>query len=249
MFFIYFYLLLIGILKANTNNEMIFIQSGKYIPIFKSDNLKENAYVNVESFFLDKYPVTNYDFKKFILENKKWKKNNIKQIFADKNYLSHWKNVNFELIKNFPVVNVSWFSAEAYCSYKNKRLPTVNEWEYIASLQENNNKEISNYNLSWYLNNKTKKIKNINLMQKNSYGIFGINETIWEWVYDFNSIMMLNADSEGGGLEELLYCGATAINSIDPKDYAAFMRFAFRNNLEANYTMSYLGFRCAKNEK
>ena len=76
--------------------------------------------------------------------------------------------------------------------------------------------------------------------------IFGMHGIIWELVLDFNSVILLNSDSEGGGLEEVLYCGATATNAINPADYVAFMRFAFRNTLEANYTMPYLGFRCAK---
>ncbi len=71
---------------------------------------------------------------------------------------------------------------------------------------------------------------------------------LWEWVHDFNSVILINTDAEGGGLEELLYCGATSANAIDPADYIAFLRFAFRNTLDANYTMIKLGFRCAKDK-
>ncbi len=43
-----------------------------------------------------------------------------------------------------------------------------------------------------------------------------------------------------------LFCAAGAASAANIKDYPAFMRFAFRGSLKANYIVSNLGFRCAK---
>jgi len=233
---------------------MVLIPNGQYTPLFKYGDDTSNEFISVESFFIDKYPVTNKEFKKFVINNPLWSKENISNIFADNGYLSHWDEYKFDDIANYPVVNVSWFAANEFCSYANSRLPSIDEWEYVASASKNQpvGKNESSYLqdiLDWYINSQTRQLFNINLMENNYWGVYGMHGVIWEIVQDFNSVILLNTDAEGGGLEEVLYCGATATNAIDPSDYVAFMRFAFRNSLEANYTMSYLGFRCAKNVK
>ncbi len=65
---------------------------------------------------------------------------------------------------------------------------------------------------------------------------------LWEWTLDFNS---LPVDGGDGTRSASLFCGAGA-RATDPRDYTAFLRYAFRSSLKADYALKNLGFRCAK---
>lgn len=233
-------------------NDMVPVPSGDYVPLFKYGNFSEKIYV--KSFSISRYPITNFEFEKFILLKPKWNYFNIDLVCADKNYLNHWKSGDIKLLYDYPVVYVSWFAADAYCSYIGGRLPTIDEWEYVSSfgiygLDGRNEDGYFQTILDWYITSQVSGFVEVYKMQKNFLGLFGLHGYIWEWVSDFNSVILLNTDAEGGGLEEVLYCGATATTAVNPIDYVAFMRFAFRNTLEANYTSSSLGFRCVIDDK
>ena len=92
---------------------MVNIKGGFYLPLYSLDSQK----IVVKPFLMDIYPVTNMDYKKFVLQFPDWRKSKIKSIYADTNYLHHWtSDTNFNALLAFsPVVNVSWFAAKKYC--------------------------------------------------------------------------------------------------------------------------------------
>lgn len=65
---------------------------------------------------------------------------------------------------------------------------------------------------------------------------------LWEWTLDFNSLPVDGASDSGSASQ--LFCGAGA-RARDARDYAAFLRYAFRSSLKASYALRNLGFRCA----
>jgi formylglycine-generating enzyme required for sulfatase activity len=231
-------------------NKMVLIDKGRYNPLYG----KKGNQVIVESFLMDVYPVTNQEYLEFVKSNSKWKKSAVKEIFADGNYLNSWNgDTILGISKNSPVTNISWFAAKAYCECLNKRLPFVDEWEYVAMADESvkdarNKKSFNQYLLNWY--EKPNTFKNeIGNAYKNYWGVYDVHGLIWEWTADFNSILMSGENRSGVTENKSLFCGSGSLSTTDLMNYAAFMRYAFRGSLKANYTIQNLGFRCAKSLK
>ncbi|MNL63509.1 Formylglycine-generating sulfatase enzyme [compost metagenome] len=72
---------------------------------------------------------------------------------------------------------------------------------------------------------------------------------VWEWTSDFNSIFLSGESRKDKSSDQNLFCGSASVNAADLMDYAAFMRYAFRGSLKAQYSTRNLGFRCASTIK
>lgn len=238
-----------GVTSISLNEPMVQIAAGSYSPLYKTDNQQQS--VSVASFFVDKYPVTKGQFVAFTQTNPRWNRTGVSPLFADQNYLQYPEDVAGENV-NQPVTNVSWFAARAYCKNQGKRLPSTDEWEYVAQASADKaygrgDKAQQRLILEWYSKPASEPLVDVQQSPMNYWGVVGLHGSVWEWVNDFNSTLSTGESRGDSQLDKQLFCGAGAAASVDPSDYAAFMRYAFRSSLQANYTLSSLGFRCAGN--
>jgi formylglycine-generating enzyme required for sulfatase activity len=82
--------------------------------------------MNIPAFYIDKYSVTNEQFKKFLDATHYHPKD-------DHNFLKDWKNGTYPRgWANKPVTWVSLEDARAYAAWAGKRLPHEWEWQYAA---------------------------------------------------------------------------------------------------------------------
>lgn len=180
---------------------MCYISGGSYTSFYTA---KSEARKTIRPFYMDTYPVTNAEYLQFVKANNNWSKSKVKTIFADKNYLASWKT-DFELGEdvnpNSPVTNVSWFAAKAYAKWAGKRLPTVAEWEYVASASvkrpsagddKNNIARIQ----QWYSKRSDTKLTSVGSTEKNFWGVYDMFGLVWEWQYDF-STAVVSGESRG----------------------------------------------------
>ena len=231
--------------------DMVPIEQGQYLSLFKQEGT--NQEVSVPAFYLDKYQVTNAEYLEFTERFDQWSKANIKPIFADKTYMAHFAENDIGEIADQPVVNVSWFAARAYCKAQDKRLPTLDEWEYVArasasDIDGTQSVEYREKILQWYSKPATEQRPNVKDTEPNYWGVHGMHGVVWELVNDFNTALVTGESRGDSTLDNQLFCGAGSASSVDPSDYAAFMRFALRSSYSSNYTLNSLGFRCAKDK-
>jgi len=230
---------------------MVAIPDGTYRPLFRME--KDAKEVPVAAFQLDAQPVTNGDFLIFVRENPKWRRSQVKRLFADEHYLAHWSG-DLDLGSaqpQQPVTNVSWFAAKAFASSRGKRLPTNAEWELAAGAgftvtDGAKDPEFSQAIARWYGTPAPDVLPDAGHGRPNAFGVRDLHGLVWEWTSDFNSALVTGDARGDTGLERQLFCGAGSLGASNTVDYPAFMRFGFRSSLRAGYTVPNLGFRCAK---
>jgi len=228
---------------------MVKIPGGTYTKFLVDQDKKT---VTVKPFLLDTRAVTNQEFLVFVKANPKWARSKVAKLFADGGYLKHWKDdFTFpEELKNSPVTNVSLHAANAYSKWKGKRLPTLAEWEYVGNGRILNEKlPVDKVILNWYSKPTPKVLPAVNSTYQNEFKVYDMHGLIWEWVADFNSVIMESDSRSSSAVNRELFCASGSSSAIDKKNYAAFMRFAYRSSLKANYTVNNLGFRCAADIK
>ena len=145
---------------------------------------------------------------------------------------------------------MSWFAAQAFCESEDARLPSWYEWEYVTAADASRADARGDPKwrariLNWYAQSCVKSQPGVG-GDHNYYGVRDMHGLIWEWVNDFNALLV-SADSRNqGDPDQLQYCGAGAISLQDKDNFAILMRVALLSSLNGSDSTIKLGFRCAQ---
>ena len=236
---------------ARAAAEYVVIPSGKIASVLAND--ADTGPASIPAFAMRATPVTNGEYLAFVKTNRAWQRGRAPASFADGTYLHAWRSavqLGAGMSADQPVTNVSWFAAEAFCENEGGRLPTWIEWEYVAAADEKVSDARSNpvwraRILSWYSQSSNSPTPTVG-GTANIFGVRDMHGLAWEWVDDFNALLV-SADSRNqGDPDKLQFCGAGAISLKDRDNYAVLMRIALLSSLSATSTTNNLGFRCAR---
>jgi len=215
--------------------------------------------VTIASFYLDKYPVTNAQFKKFIEANPEWRPDRIAANLHNGNYLKHWNEPDALARKsNHPVVNVSWYAAVAYCRWTGKRLPTEAEWERAArggltALYPWGDQPVEKSRAN-YSGSGIGATTPVGTYPANGYGLYDMAGNVWEFVADEwqsypatpqkNPVAGGNLFTDGTAFLEVKTRRAIRGGSWggDPIN----LWVEYRDSHPPNGAQDFAGFRCAK---
>lgn len=235
-----------------TANDWVAIPAGQFVSVLALEAAGSRS--EIAAFEAQVRPVTNREFLTFVKANPDWRRGVAPAIFVDSEYLTHWQSadaVGETAGEDAPVTRVSWFAASAYCDAQGGRLPTWLEWEYIAAADETRvdargdpiwRERI----LGWYSRTGGKSLPAVGKTPLNAYGVQDLHGLVWEWVDDFNALMISADNREQGDPDKLRFCGAGALSAADRDNYAILMRTAMLSALSAQATTRNLGFRCVR---
>ncbi|MCU4176426.1 formylglycine-generating enzyme family protein [Carboxylicivirga sp. N1Y90] len=223
--------------------DMVMIPAGEFImgKDYDEPNSMTPAHtVYVDAFMMDKYEVTNAEYKLFCDE-------------TEHRLPEFWNTAIFRSgddFPNHPVVGVAWADAKAYAEWAGKRLPTEAEWE-CAARGGLINKEYPNGN-KW-TKEKAKQTGGSwqNLLfpvgqdKANGFGLYDMGGNVWEWVADkYSPTYYVNSPSANPqgpaeGVGRVIRGGSWHSGAMCKRVY-------YRKNLSPGWCDFAVGFRCAK---
>lgn len=169
--------------------NMVLIPAGEFqMGSSESDDEKPVHTVYIDAFYIDKYEVTNAQYRVFLQANPQWQKGRIASKYHDGDYLKHWNDNNYPNGKaNHPVTFVSWYAAMAYAKWAGKRLPTEAEWEKAARGRLISKKYPWGNNIDSTRANYNKQVGDTTLVGRyspNDYGLYDMAGNVLEWCLD-----------------------------------------------------------------
>ena len=200
--------------------NMVYIDAGEFIfGEGKVGLLRRSNKIDLPAFYIDRYPVTNAEYKRFCDE-------------TGRRVPSQWAEMKVAKgMENHPVVNVTFADAEAYAEWVGKRIPTEEEWEKAARGPDGRKYPWGSELEANCCNLGTDGTSPVDRYPRGQspYGVLDMVGNCWEWC-DVRYPTDHRARVRRGGVGKRLGCTA-------------------RSKVNARHSHMDLGFRCAKDAK
>lgn len=251
--------LVTGIDQADTSQldgvpeNMVLVQSGKFLMGTASEfsNERPERLVYLDDFYIDKYEVTNAEYKEFV--DATGRKPPFVDVFWAKPY--NWHNGTYPRgTGDHPVVLVTRDDAAAYARWAGKRLASEAEWEKAARGLDGRTWPWGNM---WDPNKSNIKESFINSTQpvffyedgQSPYGCYNMAGNVTEWTADWYSENYYSRAPEKNPPGPVRGRTRVARGGGWDSNINLYARTGYRYNLPANTKSASLGFRCAMDAK
>jgi iron(II)-dependent oxidoreductase len=201
--------------------------------------------MSIESFYIDKYPVTNKQFKQFLTATKYHP--------ADgHNFLKDWINGSYPAgTEELPVTWVSLEDARAYAKWAGKRLPHEWEWQYAAQGTDGrvypwgNNNDKNNYPPADTARAMRKpSAVNIYPTGASPFGVMDLVGNVWQWTDEYKDEHSRTAVLKGSSYYHAQTSGWYFPPALEVNKYGKYLLMA--PSLDRART---IGFRCVMDAK
>lgn len=208
------------ILKTSDVKTMVIIPGSDFL----MGNRKRK--MHIDSYYIDRYPVTNAEYKKFLDSFPAEQRPRLPRSWDEKYPIDR---------ANHPVSGVSFSAASGYAEWADKRLPTEAEWEKAARGTEGLKYPWGNQFDRTKCNTDESGINDTTPVDRyqngaSPYGVMDMAGNVWEWVSDWAP----------NGVEKIIKGGSY-------KHDQDFALSSSRDSYNPNSgRASSVGFRCAK---
>lgn len=227
----------------------VLIPSGTFLmgSTTREDEQPVHEVAITRSFLIDKFEVTNAEYQQCIDAGVCGPP----RLYRSRTRQMYYGNSEYS---DYPVVYVNWFDATKYCEWKNGRLPTEAEWEYVAGGSEAGTYPwgeayptclLLNFgNSGTYCVGDTSAVGNYP-GGASIFEVYDLAGNVWEWVSDWYDAEYYSRspieDPQGpfSGDTRVLRGGSWGdISTLN-------VRISFRDGLNQPDTATdYIGFRC-----